>query len=82
MLKAYKTEILPNPKQALKIRQTLGICRYLYNLYLASNFEVYETLGSGFFVTAYTFDKYVNHVVKKKLSWKKLHAGQDESPQV
>ena len=69
MLKAYKTEILPNPKQALKIRQTLGTCRYLYNLYLASNFEVYEKLGSGFFVTAYTFDKYVNHVVKKELSW-------------
>ena len=69
MLRAYKTEILPNPKQALKIRQTLGICRYLYNLYLASNFEVYDVLGSGFFVTAYTFDKYVNHVVKKELPW-------------
>ena len=69
MLRAYRTEILPNPKQALKIRQTLGTCRYLYNLYLASNFEVYETLGSGFFVTAYTFDKCVNHVVKKKLPW-------------
>ena len=69
MLRAYKTEIFPNPKQALKIRQTLGICRYLYNLYLASNFEVYEALGSGFFVTAFTFDKYVNHVVKKELPW-------------
>ena len=69
MLKAYKTEILPNPKQALKIRQTLSTCRYLYNLYLASNFEVYDTLGSGFFVTAFTFDKYVNHVVKKELPW-------------
>ena len=34
MLKAYKTEILLNPKQALKIRKTLGTCRYLYNLYL------------------------------------------------
>lgn len=69
MLRAYKTEILPNSKQALKIRQTLGTCRYLYNLYLASNFEVYETLGSGFFVSAFTFDKYVNHVVKKELPW-------------
>ena len=69
MLKAYKTEILPNEQQALKIRQTLGTCRWLYNLYLASNFEVYETLGSGFFITAYTFDKYVNHVVKKELLW-------------
>ena len=34
MLKAYKTEVLLNPKQALKIRKTLGTCRYLYNLYL------------------------------------------------
>jgi len=69
MLRAYKIEILPNPKQALKIRQTLGICRYLYNLYLASNFEVYETLGEGFFVSAFIFDKYINHVVKKEFKW-------------
>ena len=69
MLRAYKTEILPTKQQALKIRQTLGTCRYLYNLYLASNFEVYEKLGSGFFVTAFTFDKYVNHVVKKEFPW-------------
>ena len=69
MLRAYKTEILPTKRQGLKIRQTLGTCRYLYNLYLASNFEVYETLGTGFFVTAFTFDKYVNHVVKKEFSW-------------
>ena len=69
MLRAYKTEILPTPEQALKIRKTIGICRYLYNLYLASNFEVYETLGKGFFLTGYTFDKYVNHIVKKELPW-------------
>ena len=69
MLRAYKTEILPTPEQAMKIRKTIWICRYLYNLYLASNFEVYETLGKGFFVTGYTFDKYVNHVVKKELEW-------------
>ncbi|MBR1396425.1 MAG: transposase, partial [Selenomonadaceae bacterium] len=69
MLRAYKTEILPTSEQALKIRKTIGICRYLYNLYLASNFEVYETLGKGFFVTGYTFDKYVNHVVKKEYEW-------------
>ena len=69
MLKAYKTEILPTPEQALKIRKAIGICRYLYNLYLASNFEVYEKLGKGFFVTGYSFDKYVNHVVKKEQRW-------------
>ena len=64
MLRAYKTEILPTSDQALKIRKTIGICRYLYNLYLARNFELYETLDKGFFVTGYTFDKYVNHVKK------------------
>ena len=69
MLRGLKVEILPTTQQALKIRKTIGICRYLYNLYLASNFEVYETLGKGFFVTGYTFDKYVNHVVKKELPW-------------
>ena len=69
MLRAYKIEILPTTQQALKIRKTIGICRYLYNLYLASNFEVYETLGKGFFITGYTFDKYVNHIVKKGLKW-------------
>lgn len=69
MLKGFKTEILPTPGQAIKIRKTLGTCRYLYNLYLASNFEVYEALGKGFFVTAYTFDKYINHVVKRELPW-------------
>ena len=26
-------------------------------------------MGSGFFVTAFTFDKYVNHVIKKELAW-------------
>ena len=68
MLRAYKTEILPTLEQALKIRKTIGVCRYLYNLYLASNFKVYETLGKGFFVTGYTFDRYVDtvfHLYKK-----------------
>ena len=69
MLRAYKTEILSTPEQALKIRKTIGVCRYLYNLYLASNFKIYETLGKDFFITGYTFDKYVNHVVKKELKW-------------
>ena len=69
MLRGFKTEILPTAEQALKIRKTLGICRYLYNLYLAENFKLYETLCKGFFVNGYDFDKYVNHVVKKELTW-------------
>ena len=69
MLKAYKTEILPTPQQALKIRQSIGICRWLYNQYLADNFEIYDKFGKGFFETAFSYDKYVNHVLKEKYEW-------------
>ena len=69
MLKAYKTEILPTPQQALKIRQSIGICRWLYNQYLADNFEIYDKFGKGLFETAFSYDKYVNHVLKEKYEW-------------
>jgi len=57
--KSFKTEIDPNPEQAQKIRQTIGVCRYVYNLYLAHNKEVYENNGS--FVSAKDFNKHLNH---------------------
>ncbi|MGV8145761.1 MAG: helix-turn-helix domain-containing protein, partial [Alkaliphilus sp.] len=37
MLRAYKTEIHPTQKQKNKINQSIGICRWLYNQYLAKN---------------------------------------------
>ena len=39
MLKSYKTELLPTLAQAKQIRRTIGVCRYVYNLYLAINNE-------------------------------------------
>lgn len=32
--KAYKTEVLLTAAQQQKINQTIGVCRYVYNLYL------------------------------------------------
>lgn len=42
MLRSFKTEIEPNAGQSLKIRQTIGTCRFLYNFFIAENRERYE----------------------------------------
>ncbi len=60
MLKSYKTEINPSPEQIQKINQTIGTCRYLYNLYLSQNKEVYEKEKK--FVSGMDFSKWLNHV--------------------
>ena len=41
MLKSYKTEIAPSLAQAKKIRQTIGVCRYVYNFFIAKNKELH-----------------------------------------
>ena len=42
MLKSFKTEINPSEEQKVKIRKTLGTCRFIYNFYLAHNKELHE----------------------------------------
>ena len=42
MLKSFKTEINPTEEQRVKIRKTIGTCRYIYNFYLAHNKELYD----------------------------------------
>lgn len=42
MLKSFKTEINPTPEQKIKIHKTIGVCRYIYNFYLAYNKELYD----------------------------------------
>ena len=42
MLKSFKTEINPTEGQKVKIRKTIGTCRYIYNFYLAHNKELYD----------------------------------------
>jgi len=59
LLRAYKTEINPNPEQKQKIQQTIGVCRYVYNFYLAHNKEVYEKEKK--FVSGIDFSKWLNN---------------------
>ena len=75
---AYKTELNPTPKQAMKIRESIGICRFLYNEYIAYNTRLYKMYQRGlldskqpYFITAKDFDKYINNKVKvkEKFGW-------------
>ena len=42
LLKSFKTEINPTAEQMLKINKTIGVCRFIYNFYIAHNKELYE----------------------------------------
>ena len=70
MLKAYKVEIKPTLKQIQKINQSIGVCRWLYNEYLAINNQLYAQFKEGLidkkqaFMSANDFDKHINNEVK------------------
>lgn len=73
MLKSYKTEMLPTAKQADKIRRSIGICRWLYNEYIARNKRLHKLYQRGcldenqkHFISAMDFDKFVNHKLKNR----------------
>lgn len=59
MLKSYKTEINPTPEQKQIINHTIGVCRYVYNFYLAHNQEIYKI--EGCFVSGINFSKWLNN---------------------
>ena len=77
MLRAYKVEIKPTAKQIQKINQNIGVCRWLYNEYLAANIQLYEQYKEGLidkkqaFMSANDFDKHINNKVKvlEEYSW-------------
>ena len=76
LLRSFKTELRLTESQKDKIRRSLGICRFLANQYIARNIWLYRLYQRGVldekqrhFVTANNFDKYVNHVLKKKFPW-------------
>ena len=59
MLKSYKTEINPTQGQILIINKTIGVCRFIYNFYLAHNKEIYEQDKK--FISAMDFSKWLNN---------------------
>lgn len=59
LLKSYKTEINPTPEQKQIINRTVGVCRYVYNFYLAHNKRIYE--AEKRFVSGVDFSKWLNN---------------------
>lgn len=59
MLKSYKTEIDPTFEQKQIINRTIGVCRFIYNFYLAHNREMYESEKR--FVSGMDFSKWLNN---------------------
>lgn len=59
MLITYKTEINPNPIQVIKIKQTIGVCRFIYNFYISENQKAYK--NNKPFITAFSFSKWLNN---------------------
>ena len=62
--KCIKIEINPTSEQIEKINNTIGTGRYLYNLYIAYNKQIYE--NEKRFVTGFEFSKYINNVYIKE----------------
>jgi len=59
MYKAYKVEIKPTKEQIQKIHQTMGVCRFVYNLFITKNKEVYESDKK--FFSGFDFSKWLNN---------------------
>ena len=57
--RAYKIELNPSEEQKIKIHQTIGVARFVYNFYIAYNKEVYEKEGK--FVSGMGFSKWLNN---------------------
>ncbi|KNF09825.1 transposase, IS605 OrfB family [Gottschalkia purinilytica] len=59
MKRAYKIEIKPTAEQKMKIHRTIGVCRYIYNFYIAHNKESYEKERK--FINGMNFSKWLNN---------------------
>jgi len=58
-VRAHRTEINPTPEQKRKINSTIGVCRFVYNFYLAYNKDIYEKENR--FVSGMEFSKWLNN---------------------
>lgn len=58
--RAYKVELKPTSEQIQIIERTMGVCRYVYNLFIATNRENYSQGKTGY-MSGYDFSKWLNH---------------------
>ena len=62
--KAYKVELNPTSEQMKIIERTMGVCRYVYNLFIATNRDNYHS-GSQGYMSDYDFSKWLNNNYRK-----------------
>ena len=62
--KAYKIELNPTSEQIQKIERTMGVCRYVYNLFIATNRDNYRC-GTQSYMSGYDFSKWLNNDYRK-----------------
>ena len=58
-MKTYKLELKLTDDQKRKINESMGICRFIYNLYLQKNKEEYEKNKK--FISGFDFSKWLNN---------------------
>lgn len=61
--KAYKIEPKPTSEQIGIIERTMGVCRYVYNLFISTNRDNYTQNRTGY-MNGYDFSKWLNHEYK------------------
>ena len=59
MLRSYKTELKPTAEQKQAIDRTIGVCRFVYNFYIAHNKGIYEKENR--FVSGRDFSVWLNN---------------------
>ena len=59
LLKSFKTEINPTEEQKVRIRKTIGTCRYVYNFYLGHNKALHD--NGEKFMTGKDFSLWLNN---------------------
>ena len=62
--KAYKTEVLLTTDQQQKVHRTIGVCRYVYNLYLETAQNHYKETKK--YLSGYEFSKWLNNIHTKQ----------------
>ena len=63
-LRAYKVELKPTDEQIQIIERTMGVCRYVYNLFIGTNRDNYSN-GTRGYMSGYDFSKWLNNYYRK-----------------
>ena len=62
--KAYKIELKPTSEQVQKIERAMGVCRYVYNLFIGTNRDNYRN-SSQSYMSGYDFSKWLNNEYRR-----------------